>query len=126
MDDAQLQTVWQNRQPRQSGSHLSGPLAVLMKRQLGRRVKQLAKVAQVWDEIVPDDIRQHTALEGFQRGVLTVMVDSSPHRFKLQNLLLAGLQREIQSRLPMGLNKIRLVPGQFYSIDVNGEQRYEF
>lgn len=126
MDDAQLMTVWQQRQGPPAPSHLSGSLGMLMKRRLAKRVRQLSRLAEVWDEVVPGNIRDHTALDGFQDGTLTVLVDSSSHRFQLQTLLSAGLLKEIQQRLPQALNKVKLVPGQFYSVDLSGSPRYEF
>ena len=126
MDDAQLKTVWQQRQFAPLAPPLSVPLAQLMKRKLAKRVKQLNKLAEVWDEVLPQPIREHTALESFKDGVLTVIVDSAPHRFQLQTLLNAGLTSQIQELLPQALNKIRLIPGQFYSIDISGAQRYQF
>ncbi len=126
MDDAQLKTVWQQRQFPPPASLLGEPLAMLMKRTLAKRVKQLSKLADIWDEVLPQSIREHTALEGFRDGVLTVIVDSAPHRFQLQTLLNAGLTGQIQKLLPLALNKIRLVPGQFYSIDISGAPRYQF
>ena len=126
MDDAQLRTVWQQRQPRDRTVHLSGPLATLMKRTLAKRVSQLSKLTQVWDEVIPDTISRHTALDSFNRGVLTVLVDSASHRFQLQTLLAGGLMKVIQNRFPGALNKVRVIPGQFYSVDLAGQERYEF
>jgi predicted nucleic acid-binding Zn ribbon protein len=126
MDDAQLKTVWEQRQFPPPASPLGVPLAMLMKRKIGKRVKQLSKLAEVWDEVLPQSIREHTALEGLNNGVLTVIVDSASHRFQLQTLLNAGLTSQIQELLPQALNKIRLVPGQFCSIDVSGAPRYQF
>ena len=126
MDDAQLQTIWQQRQFRRDFSHLSHPLAVLMKRKLGPRVRQLSKLSAVWDEVVPDEINEHTALEAMRGGVLTVVVDSASHRFKLNALLAAGLQKEIQRRFSGALRKGRRVPGQFCAGDLSGSPRYEF
>ena len=91
MDDAQLRTVWLQRQSPPPAYHLGASLSLLMKRKLGKRVRQLSKLAEIWDQIIPRAIRDHTALEGFQNGVLTVVVDSAPHRFQLQTLLNAGL-----------------------------------
>jgi len=126
MDDAQLRTVWLQRQPREAASPLSAPLSAFMKYTLAKRVRQLQNLAVVWDEVIPEAIREHTALESFQRGVLTVVVDSASHRFHLQNLLSGGLMKEIQNRFTGALNRIRVMPGQFYSVDLAGEQRYEF
>lgn len=126
MDDAQLQTVWQQRQIRDYTAPLSQPLAVFMKHKLAKRVKQLSKLAEVWDEVIPEEIAEHTALDSFNRGTLAVVVDSAPHRFQLNLLLAGGVKKEIQKRFAGTLNKIRLIPGQFYSVDINGGERYEF
>ncbi len=126
MDDAQLQTVWQQRQIRDFTAPIGQPLALLMKHKLAKRVKQLSRLAEVWDEVIPEEIAEHTALEGFNRGTLTVLVDSAPHRFQLNLLLAGGVKKEIQKRFSGTLNHIRLLPGQFYSVDINGSQRYEF
>ncbi len=127
MDDAQLRTIWQQRQYDAQIACLSEPLAVFMKQTLAKRVKQLGQLSAIWDEVVPQPIQDHTALDSFQRGVLTVLVDSASHRFHLQTLLTGGLMKEIQERFEGALNKIRLVPGQFYSVDLEtGQKRYEF
>jgi len=126
MDDAQLQTIWQQRQQHDRLTHLGEPLGLLMKHTLGRKVRQLSELSGLWDELVPHEIADHTALESFSRGVLTVLVDSAPHRFQLQTLLNGGLKRAIQQRFSGAINKIRLLPGQFYSIDLNGAPRYEY
>ncbi len=126
MDDSQLRTLWLQRQPHDRTSHLAEPMALLMKHKLGKKVRQVGKLAAIWDEILPATIREHTALDSFNRGVLTVLVDSSSHRYQLQTLLAAGLQKEIQTRFSGPLNKIRLVPGQFSSIDLEtGTRRYD-
>ena len=125
MDDAQLRTVWQQRQFRDDAAHLAFPLAVLMEQKLKKRVRQLSGLAQVWDDVIPQAIRDHTALEGFHRGTLTVVVDSSPHRFRLQAMLSGGLLKLLQARLGAALNRVRLVPGQFSSVDLAGHARYQ-
>jgi len=126
MDDSQLRTLWLQRQYNDRISHLAQPVTVLMKHTLGKKVRQLSKLAVIWDEVIPLNVRNHTALDSFQRGVLTVLVDSSSHRYQLQTLLTAGLMKEIRRRFPGALNKIRLVPGQFCSIDLEtGAKRYE-
>ena len=126
MDDAQLRTVWLQRQFDDRVLHLSQPLNTFMKYTLAKRVRQLSDLAKAWDEVIPDEIREHTALDSFQRGVLTVIVDSASHRFQLQTLLAGGLTREIRARYSGAMNRIRLVPGQFYSVDISGQRRYGF
>ena len=126
MDDAQLRTVWQQRQFDDRIVLLSQPLATFMKHKLAKRFRQLSKLSEVWDEVIPEEINEHTALDGCSRGVLRVLVDSAPHRFQLQALLAGGLDKEIRRRFGGPLNRIRLVPGQFSAIDLAGEVRYQF
>lgn len=126
MDDAKLRTVWQQRQFNDRTTQLGQPLAILMKHVLGKRVRQIGKLSEIWDECLPRSIRDHTALESLNRGTLTVLVDSAAHRYQLQTLLTGGVMKEIQSRYSGPLNRIRLKPGQFYSIDLSGQPRYEF
>ncbi len=126
MDDAQLRTVWQQRQGKYRLTPLAEPLAVLMKQKLARRVRSLGELASLWDEMIPKPIRDHTALEGFHQGVLTVMVDSASQRFHLQTLLTGGLLRQMQEAFTGTLHKVRLLPGQFYSVDLEtGTRRYD-
>lgn len=117
MNQAQLRTVWQQRRLPEPGVPLSRPLSVLMKFTLGKRVRQLGALAGIWQDVLPEFLLEHTALEGFRRGVLTVVVDSAAHRFRLQTLLAGGLEAEIRRRFSGALNKVRLVPGQFVEMD---------
>ena len=126
MDDAKLRTVWQQRQFDDRCVPLAQPLAFLMNHVLAKRIRQLGKLAEIWDELLPRTLRDHTALESFNRGVLTVLVDSAAHRYQLKMLLSGGLMQEIRARFSGALNKIRLVPGQFFAVDLTGAARYEF
>ncbi len=126
MDETQLRTIWQQRQFNDRAAPLSRPLGMFMKYKLAKKVRQLSKLGEVWDTLIPDEINDHTALESFNRGVLTVAVDSSPHRYNLQMLLSGGLMRELQARFDGAINKVKLIPGQFSSVDLAGAQRYEF
>lgn len=126
MDDAQLRTIWQQRRPAATVTPIAATLGSFMKHHLSRRVKQLSELAILWDEVIPDTLRRHTALESFRQGVLTVTVDSASHRFELQTLLRGGVLQAIQERFRGALNRIRLVPGQFYAVDCEtGQPRYE-
>ena len=126
MDERQLRTAWQNRQAPDSIRPMGEPLAVLMKHTLATRVKRLGVLAAIWDEVIPLELREHTALESYARGTLTVMVDSAAHRFRLDAVLKAGLRHVLAERFNGPLNRIKLVPGRFYSVDLEGNRRYEF
>jgi hypothetical protein len=123
MDESQLRNVWRNRQGRGGPAPLGEPLTRLMKRRLAKRVRQIGALAAIWDECIPQYIREHTALVNFARGVLTVAVDSAPHRYQLLVLLRNGLQEAIRERFPGALNRVRLVPGEFDCLDLPDHRR---
>ncbi|MFW6133039.1 MAG: DciA family protein [Planctomycetota bacterium] len=118
MDDAQLHTVWQQRQMPEPAVPLGRSLTTLMKYDLARRVRRIGQLADIWDDVIPAGLREHTALDGFSRGVLRVAVDSAAHRYQLRMLLDGGLRREIQARFGGALDKIRLIPGQFEALEL--------
>lgn len=119
MDESQLRQIWQNRQPRRRATTLGDSLSVFMEDRLARRVRQIGRLAEVWDACIPDYIREHTALVTFNRGTLTVAVSSSPHRYQLRLLLNNGLEQAIRERFTGGaLNRIRLVPGSYEYLEL--------
>ena len=97
---------------------LAGTLRHLVRRRLARRVKTIGKLSQAWDESVPETIREHTALISFNRGTLTVAVDSAAHRYQLEVLLRGGLLRAIRERFKGPLNRVRIVPGKFDALEM--------
>jgi len=60
--------------------------------------RRLGKLAEIWQDIVPNDLLGHTALISFQRGILTVAVDSSSNLYKLDRLLAERLLAELRDR----------------------------
>jgi hypothetical protein len=122
MDDAQLRTVWQQRRFDDGVAMLGQPLASLMKHTLAKKVRQLSRIAELWDEFIPESLRDHTALESFHRGVLTVLVDSAAHRFQLQTLMDGGLIDRLRGAFPGGLDKVRLVLSHFQAVELAGRR----
>lgn len=121
MDESHLRNVWLNRRTRDPIRPLGEPLARLVKGDLARRVRQIGQLSLAWDECIPEFLREHSALEKFSRGVLTVAVDSAAHRYRLRQLLDGGLLEAIRERFRAGaLNRVRLVPGGFEAVDFPG------
>jgi hypothetical protein len=78
-----------------------------------QRQGKLARIAEVWVELVPESLSDHCTLHGLNRGTLTVRVDSASHLFELKQLLLAGLQDQMfLACRASGLRKISLRPGR--------------
>ena len=93
-----------------------GPeMLAFFKQNVQKRQTKFAPIAECWQKLVPDFLQQHTALESFNRGQLTVLVDSSSHLYELKQLLLSGLQKQLLIGCKAaGLRKIVLKPGRWY------------
>ena len=96
-------------------------------RQSVKRIKKLGGIGEVWVAIVPPHLVEHCSLEGFVRGSLTVVVDSSPHLYQLNQLLLAGLRNQlITACRACGLKKITLKAGSGDSRQTQADRRMDF
>jgi hypothetical protein len=99
-----------------------GPeLLSFFKNDVQKRQQKFAPIADCWETLIPETLLEHTALESFSRGQLTVLVDSSPHLYELKQLLLAGLQKQLLVACKAaGLRKIHLKLGRWYDTTGNG------
>ena len=92
-----------------------------------KRTKKLGGIGEVWAVIVPAHLVEHCSLEGFVRGTLSVVVDSSPHLYQLNQLLLAGLRNQlITACRGCGLKKITLKAGSGDSRETRADRRMDF
>jgi hypothetical protein len=97
-------------------AEMIGPeLIAFFKQSVEKRQGKLTKLAETWDVLVPSTLAEHCCLEGFNRGTLTVLVDSSSHLYELKQLLLAGLQDQmLLACKSAGLRKVALKIGRWY------------
>jgi Dna[CI] antecedent, DciA len=92
-----------------------------------QRTRKFAGIGEVWETLVPPDLNEHCCLESYRAGVLTVLVDSSPHLYRIKQLLLAGLQKQILELCRVqGLRKISLKPGRWYAGEEGEDRRLMF
>ena len=90
-------------------------MLAFFKKNIQKRQVKFAPIAECWSQLVPEFLLEHTALESFTRGQLTVLVDSSSHLYELNQLLLAGLRKQLLVACKAaGLRKIVLKPGRWY------------
>ncbi len=109
------------------GGALGPELVSFFKQSVQKRQTKLGKIAQCWGMLVPETLTEHCALESFNRGSLTVVVDSSPHLYELKQLLLAGLQQQLLIACKSsGLRKIVLKPGRWYGGESKAERKLKF
>jgi hypothetical protein len=106
---------------------LGQELISFFKQSVEKRQTKLGRIASAWGQLVPESLTDHCALEGFHRGTLTVIVDSSPHLYELKQLLLAGIQQQLLIACKSaGLSKIALKHGKWYDAAIDGERKPRF
>jgi hypothetical protein len=112
--EADFRRIARIKQSAPKETPLLGPDVVSLFKQLEKRDRKLGKIADCWVQLVPRLLQEHTALEGFSRGTLSVLVDSSAHLYDLKQLLLAGLEKQlILACKSAGLRKVNLKPGRW-------------
>ena len=94
---------------------------------VAKRQNKFVKLAECWAILIPQLLSEHCALEGYARGTLTVIVDSSSHLYHLKQLLLSGLEKQmLVACKSTGLRKIVLRRGQWYQEDSGGNRKIRF
>ncbi len=68
------------------------------KREVQKPYEQLGALAEIWLELVPTELAEHTRLMGLTRGVLRVAVESSGRLYELDRLLRGGVFDELVTR----------------------------
>jgi Dna[CI] antecedent, DciA len=125
---AELQRLHRVKQVAPETMDALGPeLLAFFKTSVAKRQTKMADVSEFWCRLVPETLCDHCALEGFVRGSLTVLVDSSSHLYELKQLLLAGLEQQLLIACrSAGLRKIVLRQGRWYDGDAPADRRIRF
>ncbi len=107
------------------GVALGPEMITFFKQAVEKRHTKLSKIAECWGRLVPETLLDHCALEGYARGSLTVIVDSSSHLYELKQLLLSGLQQQLfLACKSTGLSRINLKPGRWYEGSDNRRPKF--
>ena len=105
---------------------LGADMVKFFKHSIQKPQKQIGNIGECWNTLIPSTLIDHTALQSFTKGTLTVLVDSSAHLYELRTLLLSGLQDQILLACRSGgLRKIMLKHGRWYQGD-GAEKRIRF
>ncbi len=109
-EDMFLQRVCGRRPPTYQATQLLGDdVETYIKRRLGQ-LRKNASVVDVWRELLPEELYEHSRIAGISGGVVQVEVDPGPymHEFQLLSSELSGqLQRLCRSA---GIRRIALRP----------------
>ncbi len=76
-----------------------------------RTHRRLGALIDLWSQLVPGELEQHSRVLGVRGGVVQVQCDSSSTKYELDRLLRQGLEQELRKRYPSTLTKIRLSIG---------------
>mgnify|MGYP000170984089 CR=1 FL=1 len=127
LEEAQLQRLDRfKRQAAPPCGRLGEEMISFFRRSVQKRQTRFARLAEAIGGLVPEVLLQHCCLEGFSRGTLTILVDSSAHLYELKQLLLAGLQQQILLACAgTGLRKIVLKPGRWYAGEDPARPRFD-
>ncbi len=125
-DEAQLARLDHFKRQQWPSPALGPQLLEFFKNSVAKRQKRFGEIADCWAKLVPPLFHDHCALDGYLRGTLTVLVDSSSHLYELKQLLLAGLEKQLfMGCAKAGLRKIVLKPGRWYRGEAD-EKKLEF
>jgi len=115
-DDAELKRLSRVKQTTREPAPMLGPdMVEFFKKSIQKRQTKFSKIGECWATLVPETLCDHTSLESFVKGTLTVLVDSASHLYELKQLLLAGLERQLLLACKSaGLRKISLKRGRWY------------
>jgi hypothetical protein len=103
------------QRPAPMAAALGPELLQFFKISVEKRNAKFSKIADAWAKLIPQTLADHCALESFSRGTLCVLCDSSSHLYELKQLLLAGLEKQLQlACAASGLKKITLKRGRWY------------
>lgn len=110
--DDELSRLWRVKQIRRRPSkHLGDAAQAMFAGEVTRRYEKLSPAVRAWHRCVPPVLGGRTHVVGLRAGVLTVLVDSSPHLASLRQLLLAGLEEQLCAALGPSLKKVSLKYG---------------
>ena len=115
-EDAELRRLARVKGSARSAAPTFGvELIDFFKQSVARRQTKFAKIGECWNQVVPESFCEHTSLESFTKGVLTVVVDSASYLYELKQLLLAGVEQQLLFACrSVGLRKIVLKRGRWY------------
>lgn len=106
---------------------LGADLLGFFKHDIQKKQTRFGKVAEIWQQLIPSTLIEHTCIESFTTGTLKVLVDSSSHLYELKTVLLAGLEKQILiAGKSHGLRKINMRLGRWYDGDDAQTRRVTF
>ena len=115
-----LHRVVETRRCRKTTWPLANLVENFMRRKVIPRQKKLARLGQAWQDLLPEELLEHTCLENLRHGTLRVLVDNASSVFEL-NQMKEELLRQLQYLCPrVAPAEIRFVRGFWYHMNEEG------
>ena len=119
-NDQKLEQITKNRREKPSALLLKKLVQSFMKRDVYPRQRKLAFLAQAWQQLLPEELIEHTCLENIRGGRLRVLVDSASCLHEL-TLLKENLLTQLYELCPeVALSDIKFIRGIWYKANEEG------
>ena len=104
-----LKTLLTNKRSPETRStaRLGDVLLPWFEKVISKPAEKLDGVSELWQTLVPANLRNRSRLLGLARGVLTVALDSATIRSELDARLRAGLLRQLQTESKGAIFKVK-------------------
>ena len=112
-EDKQLRgsVKWQRKRHLDGAVRLGDVTKELMDNRISPQQARFGPIAELWSQLLPDELRRHCKIAGISGGQLEVLVDLPSYRYELQ-LCSSELLSELQRQCPRAhIKKIKFVVG---------------
>ena len=112
-EDEQLRSAVNRQKQRRRGKavRLGEVTRELMENRISPQQARFGSIPEIWNQLLPDELRRHCKIAGIFGGQLKVLVDLPAYKYELQ-LCSSELLSELQQQCPRAhIKKIQLVVG---------------
>ncbi|MHC4112055.1 MAG: DciA family protein [Planctomycetota bacterium] len=112
-DDEQLRSAvkWQRKQHLNEAVRLGDVTKKLMENRISPQQARFGSIPEVWNQLLPAELRRHCKISGIYGGQLKVLVDLPVYMYELQ-LCSSELLSELQQQCPRAhIKTIKFVVG---------------
>jgi len=112
-DDEQLRGAvkWQRKRYLREAVRLGDVTRELMENRISPQQARFALIAELWNQLLPDELRRHCKIAGISGGQLKVLVDLPAYKYELR-LCSSELLSELQRQCPRAhIKTIKFVVG---------------
>ncbi len=113
IEDEQLYSAvkWQKKPHRHEAVRLGDVTRELMENRISPQQAKFGPIAEIWNQLLPEELRRHCKIAGISGGQLKVLVDLPTYMYEMQ-LCSSELLSELKRQCPRAhIKKIKFVVG---------------